>query len=117
MTVTARDTALHLRAREAAEREHGQARAAGLLGKMAEARALLIERHGARRVWLFGSLAAGEPTPESDVDLAVEHLPAGAYLIALAELIALFHGPVDLVRLEEAPASLRERVLAEGREL
>jgi len=76
-----------------------------------------VDQHGARRVWLFGSLAAGEPTSESDVDLAVEGLAAGAYFPALADLMAVFRGPVDLVRLEDASESLRERVFAEGREL
>jgi predicted nucleotidyltransferase len=66
---------------------------------------------------LFGSLVHGEPTGESDVDLAVEGLPPRAYFPALADLMTLFRGPVDLVRLEEAAASLRERVLAEGVEL
>ena len=117
MSVTARETASYLRTREAAERESGRERAARLLGIAAAAGALLVERHGAKRVWLFGSLVAGEPTQESDVDLAVEGLLPEAYFDALAELTTLFHAPVDLVRVEEAPESLRHRVIAEGREL
>jgi predicted nucleotidyltransferase len=78
---------------------------------------LLLEGHGVRRVWLFGSLVVGEPTLESDVDLAVEGLASSAYFSALADLMALFKGPVDLLRLEEASESLRQRVLSEGREL
>jgi predicted nucleotidyltransferase len=117
MPVTARDTARHLRACEAAARERGRERAARLVAKVMEARAVLVGRHGAQRAWLFGSLALGEPTPLSDVDLAVEGLPSSAYFQALADLMTLFGGPVDLVRLEQAPASLRERVLSEGREL
>lgn len=117
MPVSARETASHLRAREAAQRERGRARAARLLSKTGQARALLVERHGARRVWLFGSLVHGEPTIESDVDLAVEGLSPSAYFPALTELMTLFRGPVDLVRLEEAVPSLCERVQAEGVEL
>jgi predicted nucleotidyltransferase len=117
MVVTATETALHLQALAAAERELGNARAARLFAHSAQARRLLVERHGARRVWLFGSLVAGQPTADSDVDLAVEGLAGSAYFGALADLMALFHGPVDLVRLEDAADSLRERVLAEGREL
>jgi predicted nucleotidyltransferase len=51
------------------------------------------------------------------VDLAVEGLPATAYFQALAELMALFGTRVDLVRLEEAPPSLCERVDEEGQVL
>lgn len=76
-----------------------------------------MDSHGARRVWLFGSLVAGSPTAHSDVDLAVEGLSSNAYFGALADLMELFHGRVDLVRWEEAPESLRARILAEGIEL
>jgi uncharacterized protein len=44
----------------------------------------LVERLGARRVVLFGSLARGSAGPESDVDLWVEGLPEGAYLEAVS---------------------------------
>lgn len=94
MPVTATETALHLRALEAAEHCAGRDRAGRLLSHLAEARRTLVERHGARRVWLFGSLVAGQPTAESDVDLAVDQLPKAAYFAALADLMALFHGPV-----------------------
>jgi predicted nucleotidyltransferase len=117
MAVTAAETALHLQALAAAERQSGRARAERLLAATAHARELLVGRHGAGRVWLFGSLVTGQPTSESDVDLAVEGLASCAYFSALADLMALFHGPVDLVRLEDAPESLRERVQSEGREL
>jgi predicted nucleotidyltransferase len=117
MTVTATETALHLRARQDVERQHGKARAERLLALSTRARSLLVERHGARRVWLFGSLASGQPTADSDVDLAVDGLAGSAYFTALADLMALFRGPVDLVCLEDAPESLRERILTEGREL
>jgi uncharacterized protein len=100
-----------------ADRQRGINRAERLLAHAAEARRLLVDRHGARRVWLFGSLVAGQPTADSDVDLAVEGLPSAAYFNALADLMALFHGPVDPVRLEEASESLRDRVRSEGREL
>jgi uncharacterized protein len=117
MAVTATETARHLQALAAAERQRGKARAERLFAASAHVRALLVGRYGAERVWLFGSLVAGQPTIESDVDLAVEGLASSAYFSALADLMALFHGPVDLVRLEDAPESLRERVLSEGREL
>jgi uncharacterized protein len=117
MAVTAAETALHLRTRAEADRQRGRQRAADLLAQSAAARRLLVDRHGARRVWLFGSLVVGNPTEESDVDLAVEGLPSAAYFSALADLMSLFHAPVDLVPMEQAPESLRERILSEGCEL
>lgn len=117
MPVTAKETALHLQALESARRRRGSERAARLLSHAAEAKSLLRDRYAVRRVWLFGSLVAGQPpTEDSDVDLAVEGLPSAVYFNALADLMALFQGPVDLVRLEEAPDSLRDRILSEGRE-
>ena len=66
-------------------------------------------------MWLFGSLARGDATETSDVDLAVEGLPPSAYFDALAELMHLLGVRVDLVRLEEAGESLRACVREEGR--
>ena len=117
MTTTAAQTALHLKALAEVERRRGRQRAERLLAGVEQARAVLLERYGARRVWLFGSLIAGIPSDQSDVDLAVEGLDGARYFRALADLMEVFRGPVDLVRLEEAPESLRARILCEGREL
>ena len=117
MPVTAKETALHVQALEAARRQRGSERAARLLAHAEETKNLLRERYCANRVWLFGSLVAGAPTADSDVDLAVEGLPSTVYFNALADLMSLFRAPVDLVRLEEAPHSLHDRILLEGREL
>lgn len=116
MSVTAEAVARRLRAEARARDDEALRRAEGLLGRMGDAAALL-RAAGAGRVWLFGSLAEGRPRPESDVDLAVEGLPGAAFFEALAALMTLFGTRVDLVRLEEAPDSLRERVLALGRPL
>jgi len=116
MAVTADQTRRHLLARADAERQLGAIRAERLLQSLQRAREVLVA-YGARRVWLFGSLAAGQAKPDSDVDLAAEGLPGDVYFEALAELMALFQAPVDLVRWENAPQSLRDRVLMEGREL
>jgi predicted nucleotidyltransferase len=79
--------------------------------------ARLLEARGARSVSVFGSLSRSGSGSPSDVDLAVEGLPPREYFPALAELMSLFGAPVDLVRLEEAPPSLRERIAAEGERL
>lgn len=116
-SVTPADTARLLREREAARRRAGAARAARLGALLPDAARLLRERYGTTRVVLFGSLAIGTVTAQSDLDLAVEGLPNASYFAALADLMALVGGPVDLVRLEDAPVSLAERIAAEGRSL
>jgi len=49
--------------------------------------------------------------------LAVEGLAPDHFFAALADLITLFGAPVDLVLLEEAEESLRQRIATDGREL
>ncbi len=115
--ITAADTARHLRRRAAAEQAAADARAARLRAILPEAARCLRETYGARRVVLFGSLATGGHHVGSDLDLAASGIPPARYFAALAELMGLVNGPVDLVRLEEAPVSLAERIAAEGIEL
>ncbi len=75
---------------------------------------LLVERYGARRVILFGSLARSELREGSDIDLAVEGLAKSAYLEALVEVSRLTDTPVELVLLEECHGFFRQRILSEG---
>jgi predicted nucleotidyltransferase len=117
MTVTAAEAARHLRSRAAERARAAEQRAARLLGLAPSAAELLRSRYGAHEVLLFGSLATGAFGERSDVDLAVRGVDQGDYFAALADLMALFGGPVDLVRLEQAPASLGDRIAAEGRSL
>ena len=76
----------------------------------------LVERYGARRIWLFGSLADGAFGEGSDIDLAAEGLPAGpAAFRAAAELDDLARPfGVDLVPLEDAHPPLRARIVDRG---
>jgi predicted nucleotidyltransferase len=65
-----------------------------------------------RAAWLFGSYAWGEPGERSDVDILAEECTDPE---ALASIVGRATGTdVHVVPLEDAPASLRERVLAEG---
>lgn len=79
---------------------------------------LLVERHGARRVYLFGSLVGSRTIHDrSDIDLAVEGLgPGRAYWRALAQLWACLPPGIelDLVPLEDADPELVEQILKEG---
>jgi len=117
MSVVAKDTLLHLNDMQRASRLAADTRAKRLLDRLPKAQEILVTRFQARRVWLFGSLATNTATETSDVDLAVEQLPESSYFAALAALMELFGGPVDLVRIETADESLRNRIEQEGRVL
>jgi len=84
---------------------------------LARAAELLRDRYGADDVILFGSLANSDLSGEIDVDIAVSALDGRHYFDALADLMELFAAPVDLVRLEEASPSLRERIDEDGQRL
>lgn len=117
MTVTASETASHLRRRRAAAAAAVGTRAAVVQERLTIVAALLRESFGARRVWLFGSHATAGLHAESDVDLAVEGVSADRLDRAQAEVEAIVEGPVDLVRYESAASSLRARIDHEAREL
>ena len=106
--------AASFRARLAAERAAAAERASDLRGRARAAARKLAEEHGASRVWLFGSLAWGRPRAASDVDLLVEGLPAEAWSAASALVEEEVGAAVDLVRIEEAPPGLEERVRSQG---
>ncbi|MBC7783937.1 MAG: nucleotidyltransferase family protein [Burkholderiales bacterium] len=72
---------------------------------------------------VFGSMARGEATPDSDVDILVDFDPgAGATYFTLVELSdalsPLFNGRrVDVGRLQQLHWLMRERVLADAKVL
>jgi predicted nucleotidyltransferase/DNA-binding XRE family transcriptional regulator len=72
---------------------------------------------GAHNVRVFGSVARGEDTPSSDVDLVVE-LDTGVGLVALAglerELSDLLRVKVDVVPADTLKPRVRDEVLAEA---
>jgi uncharacterized protein len=79
---------------------------------------MAAEAVGARNVRVFGSVARGEETPESDVDLLVD-FPAeerGLFpLLRLAkEIEELVGRPVDVAAVEVMAGPVRERALAEA---
>lgn len=76
----------------------------------------LVAKHGASNVRVFGSVARGEATPTSDVDLLVDGLEncswgGGGLLVDLEELLGR---RVDLVSVEDLHWSIRDRVLKEA---
>lgn len=102
-----------------AARERERVRSAGerrdrLMAAAPRLAGVLRREYGVARVTLFGSLAWGRADEHADIDLFVEGLAAERYFEALGALLSEAPGPVDLVRAEDAPETLRRRVAAEG---
>ena len=80
----------------------------------------LATRHRASNVRLFGSLARGDGTQVSDIDLLVDPLP-GATLFDLGglqiELQQLLGAPVDILTPEDMPESWRKDILSAAKSL
>lgn len=80
----------------------------------------LAERHGLRNVRVFGSMARGDATDRSDVDLLVT-LPPDRTGLALGGLLAdvqnLLHRRVDVVTERGLHPALRGRILKEAQRL
>lgn len=117
MAVDAQVTARWLAQRDAARTREALRAVEQLRARLPAAVGLLRERYAVTRARLFGSFATGAVHAESDVDLLVEGLPAAALFKATADVMPLLGTLVHLVRAEEAPTSLLERVDAEGVEL
>lgn len=76
----------------------------------------VLEQHGVIRASVFGSVARGDATPESDIDLLVE-FPMGKSLLDLIDLQDdlrdTFHINVDVLTFNELHPRIRSQVLAE----
>ena len=83
------------------------------------AAAILRAEFGVDRVVLFGSVARGAYLgPRSDIDLAVEGLPARDHARAVDRVQEAADGRrVDLVRVEQCSPSLKEEIITEGVDL
>lgn len=107
------------RRRQAAERRRLAQRHRQAWEVARRAADLLRRQLGAERVVAFGSLVHNNLFhPRSDVDLAVWGLPERDYYRTVSRLLDLDPAfEIDLVRAEEAPASLLDRIAREGVEL
>jgi predicted nucleotidyltransferase len=105
-------------AREARERtraiDERRVAALSLLPRLAS---VLQRDFGASRIWVVGSLARGDFSLGSDIDLAVEGLPLGRLFEAEGAIEALCGQGfrVDLVPLELARPRFRDALAVEGR--
>jgi len=103
------------RERFARERLDLAAEAAGARVQAERCARLLVERFGAARVYLVGSLARGRGFHRySDIDLAVSGLPSEHYLTAVDALYRLVGRDIDLIRMEDAADEMSGHVAAEG---
>jgi predicted nucleotidyltransferase len=81
---------------------------------------VLASRADVVAVYLFGSIARGDSTPGSDIDVAVLFNPPPAATLdsprfaVEGDLERMLERPVDLVVLNDAPVDLRIRVLRDG---
>ena len=77
--------------------------------------ARFLREQGAKRVWLFGSLAKGRrPTVHSDFDFAVEGLPGDRLFGSVGHLLQILPRPVDVVEIESCPELLRNQIFEHG---
>ena len=80
----------------------------------------IATRYGARDVRVFGSVARGDVTPSSDLDLLVRFEPGrslldhGGLVMDLRELLGI---KVDVIDEEAMRSRFREHVLKEARPL
>ena len=98
--------------REAEERAAAEAEARSR-ARVSAAR--LVERFGAERVYLIGSLCRpGGFHLHSDIDLAVVGLAPEQYFRALSEVCELAGREVDLIVFEEATPDMATHILEKG---
>lgn len=81
----------------------------------------LLRRNGARRVYVFGSVARGEDDSRSDIDLLVDHLDRDAYAWGVPkverEIEELLGVAVDLGEIDAMRPSVAAHALEDARPL
>ncbi len=79
----------------------------------------LTSRYQVKRLAVFGSTARGELRPDSDVDVLVEFVEPtfDNYMGLKFDLVDLLGRPVDLVTVAALKPRLRDRILAEARDV
>ena len=75
----------------------------------------ILIRHGVRRIILFGSMATGDYTDNSDIDICFEGIPASKYFRVIAECMIAVDRRISLLALEDLHGYLKEKALREGK--
>jgi predicted nucleotidyltransferase len=60
----------------------------------------ILLRNGCREIYVFGSIAKGTSTSESDIDLAIVGLPKDRFFAAYGRILSKVRRGVDLVALD-----------------
>lgn len=77
----------------------------------------VARRHKAEKLWVFGSCARKEDTPESDVDILVQFAPQsdfGAPIDLTDAFQAMFGRKVDVVSAQGLSPYIGKRILREA---
>ena len=77
----------------------------------------LAAKHGAHNVRVFGSVARGDNTPSSDIDLLVNMEPDRSLfdrIELMHDLEDMLHVKVDVVNEKALPSIIRDEVLHQG---
>ena len=77
----------------------------------------IVQRHRVRNARIFGSVACGEDTDDSDLDILVDPTPTTTLMDIGAirnELRQLLDVPVDVLTPKALPASIRDSVIKEA---
>lgn len=84
--------------------------------KARECSSFLNRKYKVKKVYIIGSLVKGIFHDRSDIDLAVEGLPAEQYIKALTELYDILPPGVELnlIPFEDAFDSLKRKTVVEG---
>ncbi len=76
----------------------------------------LAELYGATDIWVFGSVARGQATPDSDIDLVAHFRPHSLLdrIALMRELSALLGFPVEVVQEKSLKAHVRANALKDA---
>jgi len=85
----------------------------GKIGENITRAIAILKAAGCTDIFLFGSLARGDPSSASDIDLAVRGCPKGAFFRVLGKLMMELEYPVDVVNLDR-PNDFNEYLEREG---
>ena len=102
-----------LERRWAAERVARAERSARLRRLLIELGLPVLQSYGARRVWLFGSVAAGTAGTASDIDLLADPVATEDYWALRRDLEAAIGHPVDLYT-QDDDADLVRKIIERG---